>query len=187
MPSQGPNQASSGLVMQITNAGRVFLDSSADLLHHLEVDAQKIVAAHTRLARYPAVRDVRTVNGIVGIRAQKLASKPSTGEDSMRSSAFPCEYLRQCRTGQSPSSFADEMSKRAANLAGTDQRNLGGVCAKTSVRTWRSAGGHNLRGCHSSCRVGPDRSIGTRRIRSRSRFHKTRCRIGGDCMATAVR
>ena len=45
--------ASSGLVMQMTKAfGRVFLDACADLIHHLQVDAEKIVAAHARLARH---------------------------------------------------------------------------------------------------------------------------------------
>ena len=39
--------------MQMTKAfGRVFLDAGADLLHHLEVDAEQIVAAHARLARH---------------------------------------------------------------------------------------------------------------------------------------
>src|SRR5882672_3864998 len=33
--------------------GRVFLDAGADLLHHLEIDAQEIVAAHAGLARHP--------------------------------------------------------------------------------------------------------------------------------------
>ena len=44
--------ASSGLVTQMTKAfGRVFLDAGADLLHHLEVDLEEVVAAHAGLAR----------------------------------------------------------------------------------------------------------------------------------------
>jgi hypothetical protein len=42
--------ASSGLVMQITKAPELVLDALADRLHHLEVDAEQIVAAHAGLA-----------------------------------------------------------------------------------------------------------------------------------------
>ena len=39
--------------MQMTKAsGRVFRDAGADLLHHLEVDVEQIVAAHARLSRH---------------------------------------------------------------------------------------------------------------------------------------
>jgi hypothetical protein len=45
--------ASSGLVMQMTKAFRRILgDAGANLLHHLEVDLEQIVAAHARLARH---------------------------------------------------------------------------------------------------------------------------------------
>ena len=42
--------------MQITKAfGAELLDAGADLFHDLEVDAEKVVAAHARLAGTPAV------------------------------------------------------------------------------------------------------------------------------------
>ena len=53
--------------------GRVFLDAGADLLHHLEVDAEQIVAAHARLARHAGGddADVGALDRLVGIGAGK--------------------------------------------------------------------------------------------------------------------
>ena len=60
--------ASSGLVMQITKAlGRVLLDALADRLHHLQVDAEQVVAAHARLARDAGGDDADVGAGDVGI------------------------------------------------------------------------------------------------------------------------
>ena len=53
--------ASSGLVMQMTKAlGAYFLMPAPDLLHHLEVDAEQIVAAHAGLARHAGRDDAHT-------------------------------------------------------------------------------------------------------------------------------
>ena len=65
--------ASSGLVMQMTKAfGRVLLDAGADLLHHLEIDAEQIVAAHAGLARHAGGddADVGAVDRRVGVGAR---------------------------------------------------------------------------------------------------------------------
>ena len=60
--------ASSGLVMQITKAsGALRLDALADRLHHLEVDAEQIVAAHARLAGDAGGDDDDVGAGDVGI------------------------------------------------------------------------------------------------------------------------
>ena len=67
--------ASSGLVMQMTKAfGRVFLDAGADLLHHLEVDAEQVVAAHAGLARHAGGddADVGAFDRLVGVGAGDL-------------------------------------------------------------------------------------------------------------------
>ena len=57
--------ASSGLVMQMTKAfGRVFPDALADLLHHLEIDAEQIVAAHAGLARHAGRDDAASAPSI---------------------------------------------------------------------------------------------------------------------------
>ena len=65
--------ASSGLVMQMTKAlGQYFLMPGADLLHHLEIDAEEIVAAHPGLARHAGGHDadVGAVHRLVGIGAE---------------------------------------------------------------------------------------------------------------------
>ena len=61
--------------MQITKAfGRVFLDAGADLLHHLEVDAEQIVAAHARLARHARGDDADrgALDRLVGVGAGEM-------------------------------------------------------------------------------------------------------------------
>ena len=51
--------------------GRVFLDAGADLLHHLEIDAEQIVAAHAGLARHAGGDDADSgaLHRLVGIGA----------------------------------------------------------------------------------------------------------------------
>jgi len=53
---------------------RVFHDAGADLFHHLQVDAQKIVAAHAGLTRYAGCHDtdIRTFDRVIGIGAGQL-------------------------------------------------------------------------------------------------------------------
>ena len=53
---------------------RVFLDAGADLLHHLEIDAEQIVAAHAGLARHAGGddADVGALDRLVGIGAGEL-------------------------------------------------------------------------------------------------------------------
>ena len=55
--------------------GRVLLDAGADLLHHLEVDADEVVAAHAGLARHAGGddADVGAVDVGVGVGAAQLA------------------------------------------------------------------------------------------------------------------
>ncbi len=56
--------------MQMTNAFGAYLAMpGADLLHHLQIDAEQIVAAHTRLARNARGDDahVGAVQRVVGI------------------------------------------------------------------------------------------------------------------------
>ena len=68
--------ASSGLVMTMTKAvGGVFLDAGADLLHHLDVDADEVVAAHARLARHAGGDDahVGALDISISIGAAQLA------------------------------------------------------------------------------------------------------------------
>jgi hypothetical protein len=60
--------ASSGLVMQITKAsGALFGDALADRLHHLQVDAEQVVAAHAGLAGDTGRDDDHVRAGDIGI------------------------------------------------------------------------------------------------------------------------
>ncbi len=61
--------------MQMTKAsGRVGLDAGADRLHHLEIDAEQVVAAHAGLARHAGGDDDHVGAGdrCVGARAGEL-------------------------------------------------------------------------------------------------------------------
>src|SRR5947199_1666386 len=53
---------------------RIFPDAGADLLHHLEVDAEKIVATHPRLARHACGddTDASAIDGVIGIGASEM-------------------------------------------------------------------------------------------------------------------
>ena len=108
--------------------GRVFLDAGADLLHHLEIDAEQIVAAHAGLARHAGGddADVGALDRLVGVGAgelgveavdrrglrdvERLALRDALGDVEQHDVA---ELLE-----------ADEVGERAADLAGADQRNL---------------------------------------------------------------
>ena len=108
--------------------GGVLLDAGADLLHHLEVDAQQIVAAHAGLARHAGGddADVGAVDRVIGVGAgevgvetvdrgrlrdiERLALGHAFGDVEHHDVA---ELLQ-----------ADEVSQRAADLTGADQSNL---------------------------------------------------------------
>jgi hypothetical protein len=66
--------ASSGLVMQMTKALGAYLDAGADLLHDLQVDAQKIVAAHAGLARHAGGddADIGAFDGLIVVGTRQL-------------------------------------------------------------------------------------------------------------------
>jgi len=71
--------ASSGLVdADDEGVGGVFLDAGADLLHHLEIDAQEIVAAHAGLARHAGGddADLGAVERLVGVGAGEMCVEP---------------------------------------------------------------------------------------------------------------
>ena len=107
--------------MQMTKAfGRVFLDAGADLLHHLEVDAEQIVAAHAGLARHAGGddADVGAFDGVIvvgagepGVEAfdrrrlrdiERLALRHAFGDVEQHDVA---QFLQ-----------ADQMGERAADL-----------------------------------------------------------------------
>ena len=108
--------------------GRVFLDAGADLIHDLEVDAEQIVAAHAGLARHAGGddADVGALDRLVGVGAGELGvealDRRRLGEVerlALRDAFGDVEQHDVAELFQ-----ADEMSERAADLAGADQRNL---------------------------------------------------------------
>ena len=109
-------------------AGRVALDALADRLHHLQIDAEQVVAAHARLAGDAGGDDDHVGAGDVGIivGALELASKPSTGPHCERSSALPCgtPSTTSNRTTSPKFLLRREMGERAADIAGADKRDL---------------------------------------------------------------
>ena len=115
--------------MQMTKAlRRVFLEARADLLHHLEIDAEQVIAAHARLAWHAGGDDanVGAVDRLVGIGAdqcgveavdrgrlgkiERLALRDALGDVEQHDIA---QFLE-----------ADEMGERATDLTRADQRNL---------------------------------------------------------------
>ena len=114
--------------MQMTKRRSVLLDAGADVLHDLEIDAQEVVAAHAGLARHAGGddADLGTIERVVGI-----------GAGEMRVEAVDRGRLRDVERLTLGSALrdiehhdvaellqTDEMGKRAADLAGTDQCNL---------------------------------------------------------------
>ena len=85
--------ASSGLVMQMTKAsGALRLDALADRLHHLQVDAEQVVAAHAGLARDAGGDDDDVRAGDVGIIVGAGDRRVEAFDRAAlrRSSALPC-------------------------------------------------------------------------------------------------
>ena len=134
--------ASSGLVMQMTKAfGRVFLDAGADLLHHLEVDAEQIVAAHAGLARHAGGddADIGAVDRVVGIGAGELGveavDRRGLGEVERLALRDAFGDVEQHDVAELLE--ADEVGERAADLAGADQCNLGTRHVGKILASWR--------------------------------------------------
>ena len=109
--------------------GRVFLDAGADLLHHLEVDAEEIVAAHAGLARHAGGddADLGAVDRLVGIGAGQLGVEAVDRRGlreverlALRNAFRDVEHHDVAKLLET-----DEMGERAADLAGADQCNLG--------------------------------------------------------------
>ena len=114
--------------MQMTNAfGRVGLDALAHRGHHLQIDAEEIVAAHAGLARHAGGDDhhIGALDVGIGIGALELGVE-----------AFDRAGLREVERLALRQAFddveqddvaefleADQMRERAADLSAADERN----------------------------------------------------------------
>jgi len=110
------------------SVGGVFLDAGADLLHHLEIDAQEIVAAHAGLARHAGGddADLGVVERLIGIGAGEMRIEAVDRRGlrdierfSLRHALGNVEHHDVAELFQ-----ADEMSQRSADLTGANQSNL---------------------------------------------------------------
>ena len=108
--------------------GRVFLDAGADLLHHLEIDAEEIVAAHAGLARHAGGDDADrgALERLVGIGAGEAGVEAF---DRRRLDEIERLALRHAFHDVEQDDVAeflepDQMRQRAADLTRADQCNL---------------------------------------------------------------
>ena len=83
--------------------GRMGLDAGADRLHHLQIDAEQVVAAHAGLARHAGGDDddVGAGDRRVGARAGELGVEAFDRRRTRRDPApCPAARRRRCRTGR---------------------------------------------------------------------------------------
>ena len=121
--------ASSGLVMQMTKAvGRMGADALADRLHHLEVDAEQVVAAHARLAGDAGGDDADVGAGDVGIVGRALepgvevVDRPGLGDVERLALGNAFGDVEQDDVAKL--AHRREVGERAADHSGADERDL---------------------------------------------------------------
>ena len=108
--------------------GRVFFDAGADLLHHLEVDAEQVVAAHARLARNAGGDDAHrgALDPFVGIGTAEAGiealDRRRLNEVERLALRHPLHDVEEDDVAELLE--ADQMSESAADLARANQRNL---------------------------------------------------------------
>ena len=107
---------------------RVFLDAGANLLHHLEIDVEQIVAAHAGLRGTPAVTMHTSAPSIASYEfvpvnwASKSFDRRGLGDVerlALRDAFHDVEHHDVAELLE-----PDQVGERAADLAGADQRNL---------------------------------------------------------------
>jgi hypothetical protein len=106
---------------------RMGADALADRLHHLQVDADQVVAAHARLARDAGGDDADVRAGDVGIivgavELRVIASTGPPGKIERLALRHALDDVEQDDVAQLPD--RGEMGERAADIAGADKRDL---------------------------------------------------------------
>ena len=108
--------------------GGVFLDAGADLLHHLEIDAQEIVATHARLARHARGddADLGAVERLVWVGASEMRVEPIDRWRLRDIERFTLRHALGDVEHHDVAQFlqADEVGQRSADLAGANQSNF---------------------------------------------------------------
>ncbi len=106
----------------------MLLDASPHRSHHLEIDAEQIVAAHAGLARHPRRHDadIGPLNGFIGVGAGQTGVEPFNRPRLGDIQGFPLRKpLRDIENHDIPQLFqCRQMGQRAADHAAADQRNF---------------------------------------------------------------
>ena len=115
--------------MQMTKAfGRVFLDAGADLIHHLQIDVEQIVAAHAGLARHAGGddADVGAFDRLVAVGAGELRIEivDRRGLRDIERLALRDAFRDVEHHDIAELLETNEVGQGAADLAGADQRNF---------------------------------------------------------------
>ena len=106
----------------------IFLQAGADLIHHLEIDAEQVVTAHAGLARHAGGddADVGALDALVGVgagifRVEALDRRGLRDVErfALRDALHDVEHHDIAELFQ-----ADQVSQRTADLARADQSNL---------------------------------------------------------------
>jgi hypothetical protein len=104
------------------------LDAAADGFHHLEVDAEQVVAAHAGLARHAGRddHDIGTLNRRVILGAAIAGIEPvdRRGFGDVESLALGNAFRDVEKHDIAEFLQSDEMGESAADLAGADERDL---------------------------------------------------------------
>ena len=107
---------------------RVFFDAGADLLHHLEVDFEKIVAAHAGLARNARGHDddIGILDVDIVVRALEIAVEAFDRRGFGNVERFALRHAFEDIEDHDVAEFleADQMGQRPADHASADKRNL---------------------------------------------------------------
>ena len=110
------------------SVGCIFLDPCPDLLHHLEIDREEIVAAHARLARHARGDDAHlgVVERFIGIGAGEGSVEPIDRRGLRDVERFALRHAFGDVEHHDVAKFlqADQMGQCSADLTGANQSNL---------------------------------------------------------------
>ena len=130
--------------MQMTKApGACVADARADLVHHLGVDGEQVVAAHAGLARHAGGDDhhVRAFDGCIvlgaGERRVEAFHRAALGEVQRLALRHAVHDVEEHDVAEILE--RGEVGERAADVARADQRDLA-ACHGESLRFWGVAG-----------------------------------------------
>jgi hypothetical protein len=138
-------------------AGGMFLDALAHRLHHLEVDAQQVVAAHPRFARHAGGddADIGPLQRRIVVGAGHRGVEPGRGPGLRDVERLALRHAFGDVEEHHVAEFLErrEMGERAADLSRADERYLGsGHCSVLRICLHDPAMGSRLGRAAQVCR-----------------------------------